>query len=638
MQECIMHGFKLEEKLNYKYLENILLSGWEFAVNNVSPVSSAVMTVRDFITKRSYSAHQFFQNIGLGAEMKDFTDIYYKALAKLSPITHPGVVKIFENKAVMSHFEDSFGGGTTVEDLLQHIYAHIAAHPEFAELQLTIQQDLEKLILYFLQTVLESMDPQTQYLINKLDAIKGDTEELRRLRSLDRAQDLEWQKRIEEKFTLLLPHAPLALSTGMGAVMTQEDFDDNVGPILNLLAKRHNNAAIAMLSDLKDRKWERFSPEQRYKVNFTLGQAYLQLQQNDEAVALFISLADLLPLDADALGVTAMGYALQGKSELSEHYIDKVLKISPIVPSAVVARLLNLPEDATIAQFDDVLASTDISNPMVAVNAAEWLSRQGPEQIVRALQILEQTSIPEGTLAWAEKIERMALLHAKTALLNKIKDGNYISKDTRDRLKLAEGYLSQARDFYKDSDMREVRWAVTANRGVVRYMLGDKENAESDFVVALDDGKDFIIYHHLLMLGVEKGMIHIKLIEEARQHLELNEVQEKELFFLEINGLLERKDSEAIFKLLDERLPGKGEDEACKIIFFRSLAMMVNGDVKGAFQFVLDAANQYPDIPQMAHRAAELAIQVGDEKKRMNLLRGQPSHWVIILPILFINS
>lgn len=588
-------------------------SGWDLAINKFAPVLPAVKTVRDYIINRSFTAHQFFQEIGLGADKKDFNDIYYKALAKLN--THPDVEKVFKNKTIMSYFQDSFGGIITIEAFLHHIHAYLEVDPVLSHLRHSIDTDLDELLAYFLQTLFENMDPGTQYTVGQIHAVKGDTEELLRIQAQDRVSDLEWHKNVDDKLNVLMSRMPTELSTGQAAHMSQEDFEDNIGPILEQLAKKRNRAAIDLLEAFKARKKDRLTPEQRFKIDFTLGQAHLELGNDKEAIAFFVTLPDILPTNPDAMGVAAMGYALQGDEKLAEHYAQKGMMISPGLPSAVVALVHTLPHNAPLQKLDGILEDADLTNPMVALNTAEWLAANGSEHYQRALRTFEDANVKEGTLAWAEKLERMAILNAKITTANFIASGNLLTEDGRQRLANAEQWLTQAREFYKDTDLRRIKWAITANRGVIRKMAGNYEGAKTDLLVAFDEEKNFFLYHHLLVLDMEHGTTNRKLIQEARQHLQLNKEQDEELFLMELNGLLEDKNHREILRLLDERKYEEGDEDAiCKMNFFRSLALLHAGDVKAALKVAKDTANKYPSNPQVSHRTADLAILIGDGK------------------------
>jgi hypothetical protein len=76
----------------------------------------------------------------------------------------------------------------------------------------------------------------------------------------------------------------------------------------------------------------------------------------------------------------------------------------------------------------------------------------------------------------------------------------------------------------------------------------------------------------LLLIDIEQGTANRKLIQEARQHLQLSKEQDEELFMMEINGLLEDKNHREILSLLDERkYAAVDEDAICKLNLFRSL-------------------------------------------------------------------
>jgi tetratricopeptide (TPR) repeat protein len=592
---------------------NLVESGWDLAINKFAPALPAVKTVRDYITNKSFTAHQFFQDMGLGTDKKDFNDIYYKAMAKLN--THPDVVKVFKDTTIMSYFHDSFGGTITIKGFLDHIHAHLAVNPDLSHLQTAIEKDLDELLVCFLQTIFESMDPETQYTVGQIHAVKADTEELLRVRAQDRVSDLEWRKNFDDKLNTLVGRMPTELSAGKAAYMSQEDFEDNIGPILEQLRKKRNKAAIDLLEVFKARKRDTLTAEQRFKIDFALGQAHLELGNNKEAIAFFVTLPDILPTNPDAMGFAAMGYALQHDGKLAEHYAQKGLMVSPGLPTAVVARVQTLSHSASLQELDGILEDADLTNPMIALNTAEWLVAKGLEHYRRALQIFENANVIEGTLAWAEKLERMAILNAKIAIADFIACGNLLSDDARQRLANAELWLTNAREFYKDTDLRRIKWAITANRGVIRKMAGDYEGAKADLLVAFDEEKNFFLYHHLLVIDMEQGTVNRRLIQEARQHLQLSKEQDEELFIMELNGLLEDKNHREILRLLDERQYEEGDEIAiCKLNFFRSLALVNAGDVKGGLKVAKDTADKYPSNPQISHRTADLAIMVRDEK------------------------
>ncbi|MGE7775205.1 hypothetical protein ACQKLP_10805 [Chitinophaga sp. NPDC101104] len=594
---------------------NLIETGWDVAFNKFAPGLPAVKAVRDFITSKSFIIHQFFQEMGLGADAKDFTDIYYKALQKLEAHTHPDVVRVFRDKTIKSFFEDSFRGELSKKDFLQHIHAHLAVRPELLHFRLSIENDLDDLMVYFLQTIFESMDPATRYTVNQLHAVRSDVVEVRWRQELESELATERHSSLESKIDMLLSRLPAELSAGLEAHMSQEDFEDNIKPILEQLAKKRNRAAIDLLEAFRDRKAGKLTPAQNFKIGFALGQAYLELSESEKAAEVFITLPDVLPGNAEAFGVGAMGYAIKNNSIMARQYAEKGLKLSPGLPSAVVAGVMSLPVYATIEALDNILQNADLTNPMIALNTAEWLIAKGPSYYQRAMNILENSIAKDGTLACAEKLERMAILNAKIAIADYNAMGNVMTEESRQRLILAENWLTQARDYYKDTDLRRVKWAITANRGVIRKVLGNYEAAKTDLLVAFDEERNFFLYHHLLILDMELGKVNRSLIREAREQLQLTKEQDEDILMMELNGLLEDKNHQEIFRILDERKVDEADEEAtCKLNFFRSLAMMQTGDLSGGFKLARDTADKYPNNPQIAHRTADLALMVGDGK------------------------
>lgn len=605
------------------------MTGWEIALKALTPATKILSLLKKKL-EGNFTIYKALHDAGI-AQYGDFKDFYRKALGAMAPTTHPSVITIFDKKSIMNAFDESYRGVISQEQLHQFVLAQISADNFFSEFSISIGDDILIFQQYILKVILENLDPSTQYLANritdmeeKVDDIKSDTDQTLRM--------------VKEIYAAFKGGFPKVIDASKEVAIERGDFNEDIEDILTELAHKRNESVIRLLEGFRRRHWDKLSTKQRYKVDGNLAIAYTEMGDIENAAKYMVLLPDYLPSHEEALGLAAMGYALTDNIAKAQAFIQKAQAVNPFSPHAAVAKLISLPEIATISEIETILTDQLRANPMVALHAAMQLKDRGPEGRLKSMKLLESIDLigMEETLVYYEVLDRKGAVITMIAVDEYLAMLKLLKPEIIHKLETARDLFTQSWQYFKETDLKKSKWDSLANRGVVNKLLGKRDEAEQDFLASLQQEKRFFTYHNLLEMYLQDGRDNAALVDEIRNSIKLTPAEHEEVLFMELNSLLKKGQTEQILTILEKADLGNGRETNYKVVFFSSLALVDLGRSDDALKISTDLADAHPSeiIPnfQAAHIASVLQkpdIANVYAEKLMTLLKGDEGQYLL---------
>jgi Tfp pilus assembly protein PilF len=282
----------------------------------------------------------------------------------------------------------------------------------------------------------------------------------------------------------------------------QQYFTAELDSLNKLRKEGHHDAVLAIIDDESDVRWKDLSLEQTYKRTVAKALTYMDLNNYEKAAPLLISLANHSHQQADTFSLVAVGYLIAGDRRKAETFARKSIAKDPNDPNgySVLIKLSgnsagkkalkvpNMPPavaDNIIIKVSEAKSLEDLDQPAAACAIYEKLvlNDLGDEVLVYDIRSYHG-------IALAQSISYPELM---------LKDASRTDNFTK--AEEARELLTQAIDYFKQTDLLLSRYYIFINRGVVNKLLGATEASIADFQRAYEINKSYITLRYLMING-----------------------------------------------------------------------------------------------------------------------------------------
>ncbi len=275
--------------------------------------------------------------------------------------------------------------------------------------------------------------------------------------------------------------------------------------IRELRKNMQHRSALKMLYEYKRVHWERLTPEIKYKVLANIGLSHLDLQEKKEAAHAFGEMHDIGWDTEDALGLQAIGCALNNDAGQFDLYFKKCTGINDKNLNAWVAYLLINQESQTVEQLSAVIPAAISEQPEILFNLGEIALSKGFAD--KGIALLKQAEASlAGEPAFTADIRSAIASKILGQIVTPVKFlyGQF-SKDELNYLQEAYGLLTQSWSVIKGTELASARWHIIMNRGITAKLLNRKDAALHDLLNAYELSGNFTAFKNLALTYIQHG-------------------------------------------------------------------------------------------------------------------------------------
>jgi tetratricopeptide (TPR) repeat protein len=560
---------------------------------------------RDYLEKKSGRFYKAVKAHRLDSEKKHFESIYFNATDKFGQTVPEEIVKLFASEEIRNAFKAEYSGQkkSAVFPILEY---NMQNDPSLQVYLYDIHNLITKFTNIFLACVKDSLSVQEQHQEKHFEGIKQELSTIATTTSsLPNIADNQ-----EEIIGILQRIEAQAIFTQK--TVSTRSYDGEIGRMLSLAAEHKNLSAIKVYEQFRTSEWENLTNLQRYDICSSIGVAYIELGEHEKAAKLFIELPALDVFPQEAFGLAALGYALLGDKAAAEKNIELARKEDPQSPHATQAAISLLNDDCTLEELEKAIPPEQLSNIMVGLEAALIYINHLPAHRAKARSILEHllNTYTKRDLGYHEIQQLLGIV-----LITQVRDvyfkaGRVLSEENRKGLLFAVKLLTDAWNFYKNTDLRDGKWHLLSNRGMAHKMLGNWEDAIQDLEQSIHIQPTTNAYHGLIDLYREHNKPLTHLLKRMRNDLTLNTQQTQELDKWESESLLVAEKFSEVLQKVDKLLPETVDlNHSLQLQTFKIYALDGLGRREEAMELVQELAEQNPDNPFINTIAAEFSMK-----------------------------
>ncbi|KYK33744.1 MAG: hypothetical protein AYK18_14685 [Theionarchaea archaeon DG-70] len=300
--------------------------------------------------------------------------------------------------------------------------------------------------------------------------------------------------------------------------------------------------ALKFLEKLKERIWSNAELIVKYGILKDMGAAKLGLGREQEAADLLLEALQYNPDDEKALCNAAFGYLLLHQLDKAKTHATEVIEKNPANTRAYSIIIQASSEDENLEDIISKVPEPYRCNPEAAY-AISHLARKR-ENLTESKKWLEiavendKNNWPDLKGSLGERLLELVMKDQSTIY------GTQISDEQKNQINRTIELLTQAWNRVADTDLRNLRSAWIANRGIARKLLGDIKGAIKDIDLALDLDPNPVYKKYRALLASEDGDNEraIQLLEEIQSAEETPEAP----LFLAMVLRNEKRSKEAI--------------------------------------------------------------------------------------------
>lgn len=436
------------------------------------------------------------------------------------------------------------------------------------------------------QAVLAGQSQTDRLIIESRDQIRGDISSLLPTSSIDEVLSSEYQTQLDQARDWLQAFQP--------------------------------RRALDYLSSLKDRIWDKASPEDRFRLLTNIGFAHYQLNNHSEAAQLFIDALNFNPDNAKALCNAALGYLIQGEKERCEELARQALRVDP---TQVQAYSMLVQASLEADTFEAILAKVPEAYRNNTEVAMALGMAAGRRDLLVEAENWFRTAVECDTQDHPDPRGALASL-----LLDKV-TRQYPIFATRGIITPDEGLVTEALELYnfawdhvRETEIKPFRLTWLVNRATAKALLDDVQGAIQDVDEALrSDPTNPEIVRHRALLALRSRDLR-KVEDLLRQALEIKESPNAK-FWLAVALFESGKLNEAA-ALAQELFE---QPELAPVAYLDVAHLLVSvkleaGDLPEAEKIVTSVKESFPDNPAVLALRSRVARYEGQSAEADTLL------------------
>jgi tetratricopeptide (TPR) repeat protein len=402
------------------------------------------------------------------------------------------------------------------------------------------------------------------------------------------------------------------LVLGAGQLQDTIDLSDTISDLDLFLKGNKQQAAIDLLLVHRGRDWDKRKPEIKYKITAKLGLAYFQLQDYQNAAKYFAELLDFNQHLKDTYGYVALGFSTTGRHEEAVRYAKLAIGLDPVNANAYLALLLaaetSNEQDVILPEIPLELAE----NEAIALNMAMFKVKKGDFSGARIAieKINERHGEPDYFKAEILNLLAQVIVQSNKGL-NLLEFGSANQKMQED-LKYAAISLTEAWDIVRGTELQKSRWYIAFHLGIVKGLLGLRQEAQTYVREALDLFPNFHAYGQYWRFHFDDKEKQAQIVTEM-EGLKLNKEQAQELLLMKVESTFDVENPKDSLSELQNTLP-LIEKEDLKILYYDAIIhLLIHAkDYSGATLVANELANFKPDSPYGTLYLGKIAILAKD--------------------------
>ncbi|RUA31361.1 MAG: hypothetical protein DSY77_13145, partial [Bacteroidetes bacterium] len=444
-------------------------------------------------------------------------------------------------------------------------------------------------------------------IFNDLKSIKDDTT------TIINTQDIHTDKLDEIK--------ALLLSKNQTEDAPKSNFIDEILAILKLRDSNNQIAALKLLNDFKNSKWDKLNEIEKYKLIANIGICHLDLNNIKEAANSFIEAFNYSQKNAKAAGFAALGYSILGNTEAAREKIKQTILLDPDNSNAYVALIKTEIENLSL---EELL----IKIPLKIRDTVEVSFALGG--------FARHKNDFKGAIYWYQNATELAVKNKedlKASLASTILESvtnpslfltNQIDNETKNKINYCIELLSESWTEFKDSDLRKSRSWILINRGIAKKFLGDLEGAYEDINQAkLESDNSYFAIRHLAIVSFEMDKLDQSL--DLFDQLKTYETEDdKDEFNIDIfrSSVFHRKND---FKNAILTLKNILNDDISEISKVHAkgnliLAYLASNNINKAKELSYLTIKDHPKYLRGYIEASKVFIKLNDKKEALKIL------------------
>jgi len=311
-----------------------------------------------------------------------------------------------------------------------------------------------------------------------------------------------------------------------------EFFTSQLEHAKSLKKQGKHSTAIDLLLELKEKKWDQLNAQSRFKLLANIGMTYLDLHQKGKAGEFLIAIKEIPYQSADSQAAICLGYAIAGRyTEFDEEFEQ-----AKSIPGENINLWVGYIErHKREKRADEILLELPISiqnsQPILFtlgnVIIDEGRSREGIAILKKALALntesIDRLSDVKGLIA--TRIIGLLVHPLKYAFRN-------YTSDELDELSEARELLTEAWNFFRNSELAKYKWYVILNRGVINKVTDLPDQALSDFQEAYNLTHEFLPFKNLYFMHLQMNQL-VKAENLLNDHQIVRELFSSEKFEME---------------------------------------------------------------------------------------------------------
>ena len=263
----------------------------------------------------------------------------------------------------------------------------------------------------------------------------------------------------------------------------KSEYEEELNYSRDLISEYKPLAALEFLNRLRDRIWSKADSNTRYRLLTNIGTSNIALDDIQEGAKCLIKALQYNSKDEKALLNAALGHIILEQQEEAKQFVRTVLKCNP-ASSRAYSMLVQSKIDQPYETVLDRVPKAHRNSPEVAFELGKMAAHHG--------KLKEAKKWLERGIEWesADVIEIQVVLGF--VLVEMLPDGmegfivGQIDEDTQSIIDRIIELFTEAWEKVKDTDLKSVKHAWIAQRGIILRLKKEYEQAAKDLDLAIE--------------------------------------------------------------------------------------------------------------------------------------------------------
>ena len=263
----------------------------------------------------------------------------------------------------------------------------------------------------------------------------------------------------------------------------KSEYEAELNDSRDLINEYKPLVALEFLNRLRDRVWSKADSNTRYRLLTNIGASNIALDDIQEGAKCFIEALQYNSKDEKALLNAALGHIILEQQEEAKQFVRTVLKCNP-ASSRAYSMLVQSKIDQPYETVLDRVPKAHRNSPEVAFELGKMAAHHG--------KLKEAKKWLERGIEWesADVIEIQVVLGF--VLVEMLPDGmegfivGQIDEDTQSIIDRIIELFTEAWEKVKDTDLKSVKHAWIAQRGIILRLKKEYEQAAKDLDIAIE--------------------------------------------------------------------------------------------------------------------------------------------------------